>query len=128
MNDWLGSRWMKEMNSIKNMVEIIKYYIETKEKIKEELILEQEDFFVEKVGNFSKFFIPIKNLVGKFIFSRILSYCVRQRHQGDPMLWNKRHQNILQLNHSCSCIHRYDFDSSQQVSLNSSQHTEVLYY
>jgi hypothetical protein len=49
MNDWLGSRWIKEMNSIKNMIEIIKYYIENKEKIKEEFILEQEEFFVEKV-------------------------------------------------------------------------------
>ena len=49
MNDWLGSRWMKEMDSIKYLVEIIKNFIENKEKIKEQLVLKQEDFFIDSV-------------------------------------------------------------------------------
>lgn len=50
MNDWLGSKWMKEMDSIKNLIEIIKNMIENKEKIKEQLILKQDEFFIDSVS------------------------------------------------------------------------------
>lgn len=49
MNDWLGSRWMKEMDSIKVLIEVIKHAIENKEKVKNELVLQQEDFFIDDV-------------------------------------------------------------------------------
>ena len=47
MNDWLGSRFMKEIDSIKVLIEVIKHSIENKEKIKQELLLQQEDFFID---------------------------------------------------------------------------------
>jgi hypothetical protein len=47
MNDWLGSRFMKEIDSIKILIEVIKHAIENKEKIKQELVLQQEDFFID---------------------------------------------------------------------------------
>jgi hypothetical protein len=47
MNDWLGSRFMKEIDSIKVLIEVIKHAIENKEKLKQELLLQQEDFFID---------------------------------------------------------------------------------
>lgn len=47
MNDWLGSRWMKEMDSIKNLIDLIKNLIENKEKVKDQMVLKQEDFYID---------------------------------------------------------------------------------
>ncbi|XP_048761563.2 sperm flagellar protein 2-like isoform X3 [Ostrea edulis] len=46
MNDWLGARFLKEMESIDQMSEAIRYAIEKRQKLKEELVLQQEDFLI----------------------------------------------------------------------------------
>ncbi len=52
MDDWLGNRFVKEINSIKNLCNYIKYAIENKNKIKNELILRQDDFIIDSVRFF----------------------------------------------------------------------------
>ena len=49
MDDWLGSRFVKEINSIKNLCNYIKYAVENKNKIKNDLILKQDDFIIYSV-------------------------------------------------------------------------------
>jgi hypothetical protein len=49
MDDWLGSRFVKEINSIKNLCNYIKFQIEHSKKIKRELIVEQEEFIIDNV-------------------------------------------------------------------------------
>ncbi len=51
MDDWLGSRFVKEINSIKNLCNYIKYAIENKNKIKNDLILKQDDFIIDSVSD-----------------------------------------------------------------------------
>ncbi|XP_062579929.1 sperm flagellar protein 2-like isoform X2 [Saccostrea cucullata] len=46
MNDWLGARFLKEMESIDHMSETIRFAIEKRQKLKQELVLQQEDFLV----------------------------------------------------------------------------------
>ncbi|KAK6179274.1 hypothetical protein SNE40_011674 [Patella caerulea] len=48
MNDWLGARFLKEMESIDQLSEAMRFGIEAKEKIKQELLLNQEDFMVNQ--------------------------------------------------------------------------------
>jgi hypothetical protein len=50
MDDKLGERFVREMNSIKALSNYIKNCIENKEKIKRELILEQDEFFIDDVN------------------------------------------------------------------------------
>ena len=47
MNDWLGIRFLKEMKSIENMSDYVKYSIEHKQKLKLELTLQQDEFIIE---------------------------------------------------------------------------------
>lgn len=47
MNDWLGARFLKEMESIDTMSEVIRNAIETRQKLKDQVILQQEDFLVD---------------------------------------------------------------------------------
>lgn len=49
MFDWLGVRFNKEINSIKNLCNYIKFRIEHSKKIKKELILVQDDFIINAV-------------------------------------------------------------------------------
>lgn len=49
MDDKLGDRFIKEMDSIKLLCNYIKHFIENKEKIKRELILEQDEFLIDEV-------------------------------------------------------------------------------
>ena len=53
MFDWLGVRFQKEINSIKNLCNYIKFRIEHSKKIKKELILVQDDFIINAVSNFA---------------------------------------------------------------------------
>lgn len=46
MNDWLGARFLKEMESIDHMSEIARHAIEARERIAKQLLLQQEDFLV----------------------------------------------------------------------------------
>jgi hypothetical protein len=54
MDDKLGERFVREMNSIKALSNYIKNCIENKEKIKRELILEQDEFFIDDVNYINK--------------------------------------------------------------------------
>ena len=47
MNDWLGIRYLNEMKSIDTMSDFIKFAIENKQKIKQELTLQQDEFIME---------------------------------------------------------------------------------
>lgn len=49
MNDWLGVRFQKEINSIQNLCNYIKFSVEHSKKIKKELILSQDDFIINAV-------------------------------------------------------------------------------
>nr|XP_011414807.2 sperm flagellar protein 2 isoform X4 [Crassostrea gigas] len=46
MIDWLGARFLKEMESIDQMSEAIRFAIEKRQKLKQELVLQQEDFLI----------------------------------------------------------------------------------
>ncbi|XP_052777050.1 sperm flagellar protein 2-like isoform X2 [Mya arenaria] len=48
MNDWLGARYLKEMESIDHMSEIVRNAIESKMKIKQELMLKQQEFLMNE--------------------------------------------------------------------------------
>ncbi|XP_069125844.1 sperm flagellar protein 2-like isoform X2 [Argopecten irradians] len=48
MNDWLGARFLKEMESIDQMSEVMRNAIENKQKLKQELVLNQEDFLLNE--------------------------------------------------------------------------------
>ncbi|ESO92609.1 hypothetical protein LOTGIDRAFT_120497 [Lottia gigantea] len=48
MNDWLGARFLKEMESIDQLSETMRFGIENKEKIEKELLLDQEDFMLNE--------------------------------------------------------------------------------
>jgi hypothetical protein len=50
MNDWLGVRFQKEINSIQNLCNYVKFQIEHSKKIKKELILNQDDFIINAVS------------------------------------------------------------------------------
>ncbi len=49
MNEWLGARFQKEINSIQNLCNYVKFQIEHSKKIKKELILNQDDFIINAV-------------------------------------------------------------------------------
>ncbi len=53
MDDKLGERFVREMNSIKFLSNYIKNCIENKDKIKRELILEQDEFLIDDVNKIS---------------------------------------------------------------------------
>lgn len=46
MNDKLGDRFIREMESIKHLCNYIKHCIENKQKVKKELVLEQDEFYI----------------------------------------------------------------------------------
>lgn len=46
MFDKLGDRFLREIESIKHLCKYIKYCIENKQKIKKELVLEQDEFYI----------------------------------------------------------------------------------
>ncbi|KAH3733219.1 hypothetical protein DPMN_039644 [Dreissena polymorpha] len=48
MNDWLGARYLKEMESIDHMSEIVRHAIENKMRIKQQLMLKQQDFLLNE--------------------------------------------------------------------------------
>ncbi|XP_060552949.1 sperm flagellar protein 2-like isoform X2 [Ruditapes philippinarum] len=48
MNDWLGARYLKEMESIDHMSEIVRNAIEKRLKIKQQLVLQQQDFLLNE--------------------------------------------------------------------------------
>ena len=50
MDDKLGERFLREMESIKMLCSYIKFSIENKQKIKRELILLQDEFLSDDVG------------------------------------------------------------------------------
>ncbi len=52
MDDKLGERFLREMESIKMLCTFIKFSIENKQKIKRELILLQDEFLIDDVGSF----------------------------------------------------------------------------
>jgi hypothetical protein len=47
MNDYLGNSFLKEMDSIKHLSSYIKHCIENRLKIKQELILQQDEFIID---------------------------------------------------------------------------------
>ncbi|XP_006156392.1 sperm flagellar protein 2 isoform X2 [Tupaia chinensis] len=46
MEKWLGERYLNEMASVKKLIEVAQYHIETSTKIQNELYLSQEDFYI----------------------------------------------------------------------------------
>ena len=50
MYDWLGEKYKQETESIENMAKIIRYAIESKEKIEQQLVLEKYSFFIAEVN------------------------------------------------------------------------------
>ncbi len=50
MYDWLGEKYKQETESIENMAKIIRYAIESKEKIKQQLVLDKYSFFIAEVN------------------------------------------------------------------------------
>ncbi|KAK2168514.1 hypothetical protein LSH36_16g05047 [Paralvinella palmiformis] len=48
MNDWLGARFLKEMESIDQMSEVMRFAIENGTKIHQELKIDQQDFFIDQ--------------------------------------------------------------------------------
>ncbi|GFR65233.1 sperm flagellar 2, partial [Elysia marginata] len=48
MNDWLGARYLKEMESIDHLSEIVRNAIENRQKIKEEILLDQDNFILDE--------------------------------------------------------------------------------
>lgn len=49
MYDWLGEKYKDETESIENMSKVIRYAIESKEKIKQQLVLDRYNFFIAEV-------------------------------------------------------------------------------
>lgn len=47
MDDWLGERFLQEVESIKGMAEHIRFVIEKEEKLQEEILLKDKDFVVD---------------------------------------------------------------------------------
>ena len=50
MYDWLGEKYKDETESIENMAKIIRYAIESKEKIDKQLVLDRYSFFIAEVS------------------------------------------------------------------------------
>ena len=67
MFDWLGVRFNKEINSIKNLCNYIKFRIENSKKIKKELILVQDDFIINAVRNNIMIFEPLLKLLSLIV-------------------------------------------------------------
>jgi GTPase involved in cell partitioning and DNA repair len=57
MNDKLGERFLREMESIKMLCSFIKFSIESKQKIKRELVLLQDEFLIDDVKNLFDLFL-----------------------------------------------------------------------
>lgn len=51
MNDKLGDRFIRENTSISNLCNYIKFNIENKQKIKRELMLDQDEFVINDVSS-----------------------------------------------------------------------------
>lgn len=49
MDDKLGDRFVKEIESVKFLCNYIKHCIENKEKVKRDLALDQDGFYIEQV-------------------------------------------------------------------------------
>jgi hypothetical protein len=49
MYDWLGEKYKQETESIENMAKIIRYAIEAKEKIEQQLVLDKYSFYIAEV-------------------------------------------------------------------------------
>jgi hypothetical protein len=49
MYDWLGEKYKDETESVENMAKIIRYAIESKEKIEQQLVLDRYSFFIAEV-------------------------------------------------------------------------------
>jgi hypothetical protein len=50
MYDWLGEKYKQETESIENMAKIIRYAIESKEKIEHQLVLDKYSFYIAEVN------------------------------------------------------------------------------
>ncbi len=50
MYDWLGEKYKQETESIENMAKIIRYAIESKEKIEQQLVLDRYSFYIAEVN------------------------------------------------------------------------------
>lgn len=48
MNDWIGAKFLRQMESIDQMTEVVKNAIENGQKLKNEVLLLQEDFYIDK--------------------------------------------------------------------------------
>ena len=49
MNDWLGARFLKEMESIDCLSEVLRHAIEHGQRLREELVIHQDEFLVNEV-------------------------------------------------------------------------------
>lgn len=56
MYDWLGEKYKQETESIENMAKIIRYAIESKEKIEQQLVLDKYSFYIAEVNEMGAFF------------------------------------------------------------------------
>ena len=57
MNDWLGARFLKEMESIDCLSEVLRHAIEHGQRLREELVIHQDEFLVNEVRDVIHFSI-----------------------------------------------------------------------
>ena len=55
MNDWLGARFLKEMESIDCLSEVLRHAIEHGQRLREELVIHQDEFLVNEVRDVTCF-------------------------------------------------------------------------
>ena len=61
MYEWLGEKYKQETESIENMAKIIRYAIESKEQVEQQLVLDRYTFYIAEVNN--KIFIDNDRLL-----------------------------------------------------------------
>jgi hypothetical protein len=64
MYDWLGEKYKQETESIENMAKIIRYAIESKEKIEQQLVLDKYTFYIAEVNKYIFFSLIINSILG----------------------------------------------------------------
>ena len=84
MYEWLGEKYKQETESIENMAKIIRYAIESKEKIEQQLVLDKYTFYIAEVNaKNDSYFLKI------IFYRRMLLLLHRQYHHHGHCQWNK---------------------------------------
>ena len=67
MYDWLGEKYKQETESIENMAKIIRYAIESKQKIEQQLVLDRYSFYIAEVDKKISIDLQRKIVMNKLI-------------------------------------------------------------